>query len=214
MSFYHPKNLLLWSFELITTCVSLSQNFKTETVEKIIPIFVIKIAKDHDRIYTSFQKWLVHVSVSLQEGTSVPSSSCPVEWGSFTLSDACRLWPSETNRPADRHWRHVCWQASVKTQPAGSYTTVPHLLKHSSSTMNGGPFSLFSSSAHVRGKRLSTAGPEFNTSPSFTSKGGGSSRTTADGNDIFCRSWTIEGSQRISPKIFLPEDKLCLCGRH
>lgn len=66
----------------------------------------------------------------------------------FLLNGGALLWAmsetvaSETNRPPGRHWRHVCWQASVKTQPAGSCTVVPYLLKHRRGTMNGGLFSL------------------------------------------------------------------------
>lgn len=88
----------------------------------------------------------------------LPSSS----WMEEPCFERCgRLW-TQTNSPAGRRWRHVCWQASVKTQPAGSYTAVPHLPKHRQSIMNGGLFSLSPPLCMLREMSLRVLpGPEF-----------------------------------------------------
>lgn len=44
---------------------------------------------------------------------------------------------SETNKPPARRWQHVCWRASVKTQPAGSYIAMLNLLKLSGKINEG-----------------------------------------------------------------------------
>lgn len=102
--------------------------------------FIIKKAQDHSKI---------DYFTSLNPVSHVDKSSLFNQYfvlvllnGGTSLCAMPEAVASETNRPAGRHWRHVCWQASVKTQPAGSYTAVPYLLKHSQSTMNGGLFSL------------------------------------------------------------------------
>lgn len=93
---------------------------------------------------------LIKQSDSTLCGSESVFRPCPIECSSFTLRDACRLWPQrQTGLPTDTR-RLVYWQASVKPHPAGSYTAVPYLLKRSQSMMNGGLLSLpRSSPAHL-----------------------------------------------------------------